>query len=273
MFDAIAARKSWLPALAFLLGLAWDGLVGARAGDEPARKPGDESRETLERIVKGYELFLGADGSPLAMEREPVLRWPNPTRDTQEGATFVWTRDGRPEALACVWENGGFWAHAFHSLSDSKLIAKHQGRIIWQPQKAGIEFSAFPKAPQPADSAAKRLVQMKELTRRFACRLTDVDRKPEELRCLPRPIFRYKTERKDLVDGALFAFVQGTDPEVVLVLEAVRRDAEAEWRFALTRRTGYAVEADLDGKRFWSVPGGSGGPTEAWFVSRLGTSN
>ena len=271
MFDAITARRSWRSAVTLFLGAAWLGTAGIRAEEQPTKKSVAEPREILERIVSGYELRIGPDRTPLDREREPVLRWPNPTRDTQEGATFVWTRGGRPEAIACVWENGGVWAHAFHSLSDKQLVATYNGRTIWQTQKAGIEFSAFPKAPEPADSEVKRLVQMRDLARRFACRLTDVDRKSEELRCLPRPIYRYKTERQDLIDGALFAFVQGTDPEVVVVLEAVQRDGKSEWRYALTRRTAHAVEADLDGRRLWSVPTSNGGPNEAWSIARLGT--
>jgi hypothetical protein len=114
---------------------------------------------------------------------------------------------------------------------------------------------------------------MKDLARRFKCRLTELDRKFEELRFLPRPLYRYKTERKDLIDGALFAFVQGTDPEVILVLEAARRDGKSEWHYVLTRRTGMAVEADLDDKTIWSVPVSNGASDAAWFIGRLGRLN
>lgn len=112
---------------------------------------------------------------------------------------------------------------------------------------------------------------MKDLARRFKCRLTSADGKSEELRLLPRPLYRYKTERKDLVDGALFTFVQGTDPEAVLVLEAAVSDGKAKWRYALARSTGVAVEADLDGETIWSEPRGLGARNAAWLTDRLGT--
>ena len=41
-----------------------------------------------------------------------------------------------------------------------------------------------------------------------------------ELRLLPTPIARYGEPGTKLLDGALFAFVLGTDPEVFLFLEA-----------------------------------------------------
>ncbi len=82
---------------------------------------------------------------------------------------------------------------------------------------------------------------------------------------MPSPLFRYKTDRRDLVDGAVFAFVQGTDPEVVLVLEARRADAKVQWQYALTRRSMLALEAKLDGETIWSVKHGAGAPDEPWF--------
>lgn len=105
---------------------------------------------------------------------------------------------------------------------------------------------------------------MKDLARRFSCRLTG-DADGEQLRLLPRPLYRYQTNRDNLIDGALFAFVQGTDPEVVLVLEATRRDKRSEWRYALTRLSMATLEADLDGKSMWAVPADSGATGKVWF--------
>jgi hypothetical protein len=56
----------------------------------------------------------------------------------------------------------------------------------------------------------------------------------------------------------MFAFVMGTDPEVILLLEAVDRDHNAVWQYALTRATTYAVEASLDDEIVWSVNAASG---------------
>ncbi|HJT33036.1 MAG TPA: hypothetical protein VJ783_13425 [Pirellulales bacterium] len=241
------------------------GVIGPQiaAADEPAAPASVDAREAIDRVAAGYQLFLGPDRLPLEMQKEPVLRWPNPTRETPEGATFVWTHQGRPEAIACIWDHG-ILSHAFHSLSTSELVAKHNGQTIWHPAAAGIEPAPLAGAPVPADSAAKLLRQMKDLARRFTCRLTG-DAGGEQLRLLPRPLYRYQTKRDNLIDGALFAFVQGTDPEVVLVLEATRHNGKSEWRYALTRRSMAALEADLDGKPIWSVSANGGAPGDVWF--------
>jgi hypothetical protein len=238
--------------------------VLASRADEAQPSPNDDSREEVVRIARGYKLFLGPERRPLEMQQEPVLRWPNPTRETREGATFIWTLDGRPEAIACIWRHG-ILSHAFHSLSSSKLVAEHGSQTIWNPSKPGISFREFPKAPEPADSAVKRLSQMKELARRFSCRIVADGAKGEELRLLPQPLYRYKTDRPEHFDGALFAFAQGTDPEVILVLEAQRAGAESKWQYAITRRSMVALDAKLDGEPIWSASFGAGSPDQVWF--------
>src|SRR5579871_4032142 len=77
--------------------------------------------ESLKKIVRVAESFsLSAEGKALKLEAAPVLRWPNPTRETPDGATFVWTFDGRPLAIACVWRDAGpGLGFEFHSLSQS----------------------------------------------------------------------------------------------------------------------------------------------------------
>ena len=256
-----AANRTLGGLLVLTLGTTW-ALVSR--SDDAAAPAGDAACEAVVRIARGYKLFLGPGRRPLEMQPEPVLRWPNPTREVPEGATFIWTLDGRPEAIGCIWKHG-ILSHAFHSLSASELVAQHDERTVWHPEQPGIKFQDFPSAPHPADSAVKRLSQMKELARRFACRLAGEGAGGEDLRLLPSPLYRYKTDRRDLFDGALFAFVQGTDPEVILVLEARHTDQSEQWQYAITRRSMLALEARLDGELIWSVRHGAGAADEPWF--------
>jgi len=48
----------------------------------------------------------------------------------------------------------------------------------------------------------------------------------------------------------------GTDPEVVLLLEAVEREGKVVWQYALARATSYAVEASLGDEVVWSAQNG-----------------
>jgi hypothetical protein len=106
-----------------------------------------------------------------------------------------------------------------------------------------------------------RLRQMKAIVERFKATMTgwkgdNSDR--EELRLLPRPLYRYELKEAkesipNLVDGALFAFVMGTDPEVVMVLEAVGPTDQAVWQYAFARATSGGLEAKLDGRVVWTA--------------------
>jgi hypothetical protein len=51
----------------------------------------------------------------------------------------------------------------------------------------------------------------------------------------------------------MFAFAKGTDPEVVLLLEAVERQGKVAWQYAFAPATAWAVEASLGDRVVWSV--------------------
>ncbi len=54
---------------------------------------------------------------------------------------------------------------------------------------------------------------------------------------LARPLYVWDRRGDKLPDLALFAFVQGTDPEVVLLLEATDAGKGQPWRYPSTRRS------------------------------------
>ena len=124
-----------------------------------------------------------------------------------------------------------------------------------------MDFRYVPDAPTPAATAAARLRQMKTLAERFSAKLLpDPNRgaKHEVLRLLPKPLYRYdltKATRTDppLRDGGMFAFAMGTDPEVVLLLEAVERQNKTVWQYAFARATAWPAEASLGDRVVWSV--------------------
>ncbi len=119
--------------------------------------------------------------------------------------------------------------HELSSLSIGKLSAVRGARTVWEPSQPGIELKPLADAAPPAESAALRLVQLRSLSREFTAFHDDEGQPPEELRLLTQPIYRYENTSTDLIDGALFAFVQGTDPEVLLLIEARRDDGGEQW--------------------------------------------
>src|SRR5262249_6759307 len=102
--------------------------------------------------------------------------------------------------------------------------------------EAGLRFVDVPEAPAPADTEAQRLVQLKQLAKEFAGSKKTARGRETEVRLLPQPIHRYAAPKQGILGGGLFAFVEGTDPEIFLLIEARGESADkARWQFAATR--------------------------------------
>jgi hypothetical protein len=54
-------------------------------------------------------------------------------------------------------------------------------------------------------------------------------------------------------DGAVFGFVQGTDPEVILLLQDELVDGERQWRYTCSRATSGGLEVRRDDTLIWSA--------------------
>lgn len=68
-------------------------------------------------------------------------------------------------------------------------------------------------------------------------------------------MYRYESRDPQILDGALFAYVEGTDPEALLLIQRRKRDSgEAAWEFALARSNNSDVIARRDDRIVWSVP-------------------
>jgi hypothetical protein len=123
---------------------------------------------------------------------------------------------------------------------------------VWTTSAPGLSFKPIPAAPLPAASAPQRLLQMKKLSKSFSATKYERDKSQQELRLLTQPVYRYAVEQDGLVDGALFVFVQGTDPEVFVLLEA-RGKEKPQWHFAATRMNGVGFDLRYEDQEVWSV--------------------
>ncbi len=224
---------------------------------DDARRARQDRLEFMKARLAEFELQSDRNPpSPIVLADEPALRWTNPVRGVNgDGATFLWLRGGRPAALATVSiRTGGKVFREFALLDDEPLRASRKGRIVWSPRKNGLPFGPLEDAPAPAGSGALRLAQMRTLARRF--RVDLLKGKPVEARLLSRPLIRYAEPDAGVQDGAVFAFVEATDPEVILILEARRAEAhpDGRWLFSLARMTSPGVEVRLGDRVVWSAP-------------------
>lgn len=240
--------------LLFLLGLLCMGPAAAAHDQPPASDAEEASRrlETMRRSAAVYQLQAATE-PPVSLEvrEEPLLRWNNPVSGVKDGIIALWTDPaGRPWVVAQIFlSRDGVWIHEFQSIGPRPLTMSREGVRLWATSEGGVEMKPLPDAPAPAATAAARLAQMRGLARQFSAAVDfktdfrDTKTTHYELRLLPRPLYRYAAERDEIRDGAIFAFVQGTNPEVFLLLETRTGDSGAQWFYGLAPMTGYRVEA------------------------------
>jgi hypothetical protein len=192
---------------------------------------------------------------------DPVLRWSNPAVGRVYGSVFLWTADGRPIAAASIYRWFAPYTQRtaeFVQLSSHAVVAERDGRKRWTPDAGLVKFHPLADAPLPDKSSRKRAAQMRLLAGEFAPELTDKrvinEGTQQQLRLLEKPIYQYGAGAGGLIEGALFAFVVGTDPEVLLLLEAREIEDKAVWHYALARMNRDAMRVRHRDREVWSVP-------------------
>lgn len=222
--------------------------------------PSDDRASRLEymrRLCDQYTIRVGEAREPAKLH-DPLLRWNDPVIRVLDGITVIWTRNGRPVAAADVWvRKEGETHHVFQSLAEQPLVGERLGERVWYPAKAGLRSEPIPDAPPPSDSAAKRLAQMRALARRFSGHVVGTPTEKGgriELRLLSQPVYRYGSSEAGVLDGAIFVLAKGTNPEAMLLVEAIRNREQNEWRFAVAPKTNREIEVRYNGTAVLSVP-------------------
>jgi hypothetical protein len=249
-----------------LLLVAWAACAQAQqqpdAGPAPDGKTeaarASEAAVDTRRAAESYAITAAAPEGKgvLRLEPGPLLQWSNPVLGSFHGSVFVWTAKGRPAVIASIYKKYVPPPHLgvdFHTMSAGPVTAERDGHPEWFPDR-GLEPEPVPGAPAPASSPAGRSRQVRDLARQFTATKTDRKEITRSLRLLTQPVYRYGTPDSDVLDGALFAFVEGTDPEVFLLIEA-RRGAEGlAWYYAMARMNSIALRVAHAGREVWAVP-------------------
>jgi hypothetical protein len=239
---------------AALLLLMGRGAVAEDGATDAAKEPAT-LREMIDAAIERCQVFSDAQSTRPA-EARVVLRWANNARGSEDGTTILYIHEGRPLAAGCLYPWDGRLIHDFEAISGQGVVARRDGNVVWQPRESGVKFADIPDAPSPESTRAQRLRQMKSLAGQFQSTMLgwkadDTDR--EELRLLPRPLYRYEPRDESLIDGAVFAFVMGTDPESLLLIEAVHDNDTSRWQYAFARRTSGELEGRYREQVVWRV--------------------
>jgi serine/threonine protein kinase len=241
----------------------------------PSQQVREQWRREMERRAGALKVSRIEKKQPMAVEMvsKPLLRYNEAPRETDEATLWAWGRSGRPVMLVAMefspLDEG--WATGFYEmvcLADGPIsVEGSAGRWHWLPQEPTVTIMReFGAAPVPADSEPDRLAQMKELVKRMAAH---ADAGRVELRVLPEPIHRYADHAAGLLDGAIFAFTSGDNPEIVLLIEAgCRGEVAPRWRYGLARLSGASLSVTLDGGAVWKQEQSDGlNPQEGYWIA------
>ncbi|HEV3344155.1 MAG TPA: hypothetical protein VG125_27515, partial [Pirellulales bacterium] len=162
---------------------------------------------------------------------------------------FLWSEGskGRPIAAAQFFLVGRIWNHEFQSMADGPFEAR-EGDWTWKPAEGGVDWKTADGLA--GDSAAQRLRQMKSWVGQFTAAVDpdEAFERSEQLRLLTTPVYRYASAEAGIVDGAVFAFVQGTNPEILFLVEA---RADGTWRHGFARMSCFYLRVYREGQIVW----------------------
>ena len=170
------------------------------AADDKAESLAKRMLPIYQKEIAEYSLTVEtAPKKELERTKDPVFEWSNPVRQgLQQGAVFLWLREGRPAALGCIFSQpegqtpGRRVMHEFHALDRDKLLVSREKAVNeWRPQ-AGLARKELPDAGNPAAARGARLVQMRRLAQEFTGHETDSAGRRYDLRLLPAPIFKMR---------------------------------------------------------------------------------
>ena len=229
-----------------------------RADDVPQSDP--RLQKLYQDEAKRWEMWVGSDQKRKAeIVAEPVFRWQNLSRaNGQSGAMYVWVFEGRPVVIGGVFSNPEndrrVIMHEFHALGPDRLFPNFRDSDSkWLPG-AGVTLKPLPDSPKVEETAAKRMLQMRAISRDFTANSTDNEKQRWELRLLPKPLYRYDKPQGDVIDGALMALVSdaGTDPEIILILEARKEADGTKWYYRTVRLSISDLYVNYKGERVWT---------------------
>ncbi|MEE8452180.1 MAG: hypothetical protein V3R99_09705 [Thermoguttaceae bacterium] len=230
----------------------------------------DEVRRWLavcEAYATDYEFsFVDRPGDTLRALPHPVLRHSQATRGSVDiGAVWLWvTADGRPGVIGTVFVYPLYntpyhnMIHEFHALADEPLVAVWRKKTVHQTDRPALQWKPFAGAPPPAQSSAGRLRQAKALARRFEAYRGPGQDSRWQLRLIPAPLYHYDVKETNTkqpnvtLGGALFAICQGTDPEVILAVEARRVGDIFQWHYGFGGFSDKELHVRLDDAEVWN---------------------
>jgi hypothetical protein len=188
------------------------------------------------------------------LAKDAALRYADQPRGFVDATLWVWTHQGRPVAFEKIEalnsaDSRPHWQYCFASVSSELLLAEWPNRRF-RSTEPGVAFTPLKAAPAVSTGNTERKRQTRELARKFSARIETEPK--EEMRLLTTPLFDYADPKTKQYRGAVFGFsTNGTNPDLLLLLEVRGEKDKAAWHFAPARMTTGALTLRWGDTKVW----------------------
>jgi hypothetical protein len=228
----------------------------------PDVKADEDYRRDAEKLVSGIEVELLRGDTWVKIKRveKPLLYFGDATRGHERGSVWVWGEKGRPVVVLELFRDEGrkIWVCSLCNSSGGKVRASRDGKAWWKENESSLEPKDIPGTDAPAADATQRQRQLKQLAQKFTGhQFWDPNNSRFELRRLEKPLLTYRDPDSGIADGALYALVNGTNPEILLFIEARTNPKDATklaWRFGVGRSSHASLHVLYDEKEVFESP-------------------
>lgn len=272
-------KRLFAVTIVFLAG--YSSFANAAEEEAPPAKTDKRAAQRLEVMRGAIDDFVivvpDAPETALKFSPRPLLRYNDQTRKVGgpiQGVldATVWRlgETGRPKAIITleiylVNQGSPLLTYEFASLTPRKLDMQSARGVRWMPHSTDLsmtELDGQAQMPAPAGTPPARLVQMRELARRFTA--SELLRQEKiSLRLLPQPLDRYSDADAGILDGAVFVFANGTNPEMGLLLEC----SDKRWSYGLFRLASVPLFLRFDDQQIDVVAKPKGYPVDAPYTA------
>lgn len=209
--------------------------------------------KAMRQRAESLKLTVGNETEIHRVKPVPLLRYNDPTVTTTDGTLWLWEVRNRPVAAICLFmdsRDGFQWNYELVALENDPLKVEGRASWNWRPQKSDRGWQSI-VTPPPADTASQRLTQMKTMAALFEGEET-INGELSRMRLLPRPVHRYSAPEEGVLDGALFLLVIGTNPEVIVQVDALKQ-TPAAWRVGFARMSSAELIVRRNDDIVWSA--------------------
>ena len=227
---------------------------------EETKKPKKDPYRVARREVARIKSTIKHKGETktLPLLDGPIYSYHETIRGWARGSTWAWGHPDRARPAALMNMSGANTIYyEYASLSnDSFEITTGYDSPSFRPVEKGWAPKPIPTKMKPAESRVRRMAQIRSLSRKFTAHQTDFENDDREnvLRMLSSPIYRYKKDDAQSLDGAIFAFIREGDLEVILTIEAEKTPTGPRWVFDCDRVAIFGQQVKFDGNEVWSTP-------------------